>query len=135
MKRLGLILGGFCGFVCASGFALVLLGYITGGSGLQIVGLPVPFFGEPASSGSILIGLVHVVGFATAAFSCFAVGAGFCAHAIVSDRHPDECQFLQPNPRPAVDAAIARGLHSDDPSRGTTEAGRSASECTCRENR
>jgi hypothetical protein len=91
MKRLGQLIGGLSGFGCAVGFALLLLSYITEGSGLQMIGLPRELFGDPVSSGSIVVGLVHVVGFAMASFLCFAVGAAFCAHAIVpeSGEHPE----------------------------------------------
>jgi len=91
MKRLGQLIGGIMGFGCAVGFALLLLSYVTGGSGVQIIGLPRELFGDSVSSGSIVVGLVHIVGFATASFLCFAVGAVFCAHAIVpeSREHPE----------------------------------------------
>lgn len=124
MKRIGLLIGGLSGFACALGFAILLLGYISGGSGLQLVGLPLPFFGEPVSSGSILIGLVHVVGLATASFLCFAVGAGFCAYGIVPQQASEQSQICEPNQRPTVEAAVGCGLHSDDASRGTTDSGR-----------
>jgi hypothetical protein len=51
------------------------------------------FFGPPVSSGSILLGLVHVVGFATAVVLCFAIGAGLCARGIVREddtKNPDD---------------------------------------------
>jgi len=85
MKRLGQLIGGLSGFGCAVGFALLLLNYITGGSGLQIIGLPRELLGDPTSPGSIVVGLVHVVGFAAASFLCFAVGTAFCAHALVPE--------------------------------------------------
>ena len=85
MKRLGQLIGGLSGFGCAVGFALLLLSYVTGGSGLQMIGLPRELLGDPVSSGSIVVALAHVVGFAMASFLCFAVGAAFCAHAIVPE--------------------------------------------------
>jgi hypothetical protein len=91
MKRFGQLIGGLSGFGCAVGFALLLLSYVTGGSGLQMIGLPRELLGDTISSGSIVVGLVHVMGFAIASFLCFAVGAAFCAHAIVpeSGEHPE----------------------------------------------
>lgn len=98
MKRVGLIVGGVCGFVCALGFALLLLAYIRGGSGGQVIGLPPAVFGDSmVSSGSIFIGLVHVVGLAAASFLCFTVGVGFCVHGIVAEQGPH--QVSGPNRR------------------------------------
>jgi hypothetical protein len=124
MKRIGLLLGGLCGFVSAFGFVLLLLAYISGGSGRQFALLPLPFFGDPVSSGSILIGLVHVMGLAAAAFLCFTVGLGFCAHGIVPDRPSDQSAVPQPNPRPALDAGRTLSSRSEYPSPGASEAGR-----------
>jgi hypothetical protein len=41
------------------------------------------FFGWMFSSGSVLVGLVHVVGFVIAAFLCFAIGAILLVRAFV----------------------------------------------------
>jgi hypothetical protein len=68
MKRAMFIIAGACWFLFALGFAIVLLQYIGQGAGLQ-------FFGGMFSSGSVLLGLVHVVGFLITAFLCFAIGA------------------------------------------------------------
>jgi len=69
------LLGGCCwlgaGLICL----VVLWTYASGGAGLQVI----PLF----SSGSILIGLVHVVGFTSGAIICFAFGIGLCASALV----------------------------------------------------
>ena len=91
MKRLGQLIGGIMGFGCAVGFALLLLSYVTGGLDLQMIGLPRELLGDPVSPSSIVVGLVYVVGFGTASFLCFAIGAVFCAHAIVpeSREHPE----------------------------------------------
>jgi hypothetical protein len=60
----------------ALGFAAFLVHYIAQGAGLQ-------FFLLPVSSGSALLGLVHVIGFVAAIVLCFTIGAILCAHAIV----------------------------------------------------
>ena len=98
MKRVGLFIGGISGLVCALGFALLLLGYLTNGSGTQVFDLPSLFFREPVSSGSVLIGLVHIVGFATASFVCFAIGALFFAHAMI----PEEGSDVEPMRRLSI---------------------------------
>ena len=68
MKRAMFLIAGACWLLFALGFGIVLLQYIGQGAGLQ-------FFGWMFSSGSVLIGLVHVVGFVIAAFLCSAIGA------------------------------------------------------------
>jgi hypothetical protein len=76
LKRPLFLLAGVCGCLCALGFGFLLFQYIAEGAGLQVFGLGV-------SSGSVLVGLVHVVGFATGALVFFALGATLCARAIV----------------------------------------------------
>jgi hypothetical protein len=78
MKRALFLIGGTCWFLFALGFAAFLVRYIAQGAGLQ-------FFGPPVASGSVLLGLVHVVGFAMAVVLCFAIGAGLCARGIVRE--------------------------------------------------
>jgi hypothetical protein len=68
MRRAILLLAGILWLLFAVCFGFVLLRYIAEGAGLQ-------FYGWMFSSGSILVGLVHVSGFVFAAFLCFAVGA------------------------------------------------------------
>jgi len=82
MKRALLFTGGLYGFICALGFGCILVQYVAGGAGLQ-------FFVPAVSSGSVLIGLVHVVGFFMAAFLCFAAGVGLCARALVPPPRED----------------------------------------------
>ena len=83
MKRAMFLIVGACWFLFALGFGIVLLQYIGEGAGLQ-------FFGWMFSSGSVLIGLVHVVGFVIAAFLCFAIGAGLLARGLVREREDVE---------------------------------------------
>ena len=78
MKRALLLIGGILWLGFALGFALLLGEYLKGGAGLQ-------FFGPPVCSGSVLLGLVHATGFATAIFLCFAVGSRLCAEGIVGE--------------------------------------------------
>ncbi len=75
MKRALLLMGGLCWFLFALGFGFVLTQYVAQGAGLQ-------FFGPAMSSGSVLMGLIHVIGFAMAALLCFAIGAGLFASGL-----------------------------------------------------
>ncbi len=77
VKRALLILVGLCFLLAALAFGLILIDYVAEGAGLQ-------FFGLGISSGSILLGLVHVVGFCTAALICFVIGIVLCASGFVS---------------------------------------------------
>jgi hypothetical protein len=83
MKRVMFLMGGVLWLGFALGFGAFLVGYIGGGAGLQ-------FFGGPVSSGSVLLGLVHLIGFGTAMLICFAVGIGLCARGIVSEKDGEE---------------------------------------------
>jgi hypothetical protein len=79
MKRTAFMIGGLLWFLFSLGFGFLLVLYVAQGAGLQ-------FFGPPVSSGSVLIGLVHLTGFVTASVLCFVIGAGLCAHAVIPDR-------------------------------------------------
>jgi hypothetical protein len=70
------MLGGICWIAAALVFGFFVVQYIAQGAGLQ-------FWPLAISSGSVLIGLVHVIGFVSAAGLCFAVGVGLCAHGLV----------------------------------------------------
>jgi hypothetical protein len=72
-----LVIAGLCWIAFAVVICLFLYGYLVGGAGLQLFGF---FF--PVSSTSILVGLVHFVGFAAAAFLCFTVGVGMLAYGV-----------------------------------------------------
>ena len=61
------------------GFLLLLTKYADGGVGLQ-------FWIPTVSPGSVLIGLVHVVGLCAAVLLCFVVGSGLCAYGLVAER-------------------------------------------------
>jgi hypothetical protein len=77
MNRALLLFGGFLWLLFAIGFVAILVHYVSEGAGLQI-------FGPAVSAGSVLLGLAHVIGFATAALVCFAVGVGLGARGIVN---------------------------------------------------
>lgn len=89
LKRVIYVVGGIFWFLFSVGFGFFLVDYIAGGAGLQLLGGPV-FLGGPVSSGSVLLGLVHVIGFVTAIVICFAIGASMCARALVSDREHEQ---------------------------------------------
>jgi uncharacterized membrane protein YhaH (DUF805 family) len=76
MKRAMFLIAGACWLLFAAGFGFILLHYIEQGAGLQ-------FFGWMFSSGSVLVGLVHVVGFVIAALLCFAIGASLLVRGFV----------------------------------------------------
>ena len=87
MKRTMLLMGGMLWLCFALGFGVFLVQYIGGGAGLQ-------FFGGPISSGSVLLGLVHVVGFGAAILLCFAIGVGLCARGVVGEMDAKESDGL-----------------------------------------
>jgi len=70
-----------------------LLQYLADGAGLQDSGFGFPIF-SPVSSGSVLIGLVHIVGFFMLAVLCFVVGVGLCLRGFESK--PDNTRKLEP---------------------------------------
>ncbi len=78
LKRTLFIIGAFCWFGFALGFGALLLVYVAQGAGLQ-------FRGFLFSTESVLIGLVHVVGFGAAAWLCFVIAAGLWAHGVVPE--------------------------------------------------
>ena len=79
------MLGGTCWILAAWVFASFALQYVAQGAGLQ-------FFPLAISSGSVLIGLVHVVGFVSASGVCFAVGVGLCACGLLK-MQKSECKM------------------------------------------
>ena len=80
MKRaMFLICGGFC-FALALGFGFFLVQYLAGGAGLQGTGLA----WLAVTSGSVVIGLIQVVGFFLLAGLSCAAGCVLCAHGLVS---------------------------------------------------
>jgi hypothetical protein len=89
-----LVIAGLCWIAFVVLICLFLYGYLTGGAGLQVFGF---FF--PVSSTTILVGLVHFVGFAAAACLSFVIGVGLCAHGIVPAPEPEKKTMTQPRGR------------------------------------
>jgi hypothetical protein len=67
------LFGGACWILAALVLGSFVLQYIAAGAGLHF----------SVSSGTLLVGLVHVVGFVSAASLCFMIGVGLCAHGLV----------------------------------------------------
>ncbi len=107
-----MVIAGLCWFAAALGFGFLLVQYLAQGAGLQVFG-----FYLGVSSSTVLLGLAHVVGFAAAAFLCFAIGVGFCAHGLVPPPKPEQevpewpirrFAFLRQNP------AVPRSREEDN---------------------
>ena len=98
MKRVLRLIGGIGWFVFAVGFACFLVQYIAEGAGLQ-------FYIPVVSSGSILVGLVHVVGLCTASVLCFVIGTCLCAHALVPKPEQESAQNPEKSMSQPADAA------------------------------
>jgi len=59
------------------GFGLALLEYLMEGAGLQLLGWNL-------CTGTIVVGVIHVIGLAIAAVVCLCVGIWFCSNAVAS---------------------------------------------------
>jgi hypothetical protein len=90
------LVGGLCSFATALLLVIIAWSYVTDGAGLQ-------FFGLALSSGSVLLGLIHLLGFGAGAFLCFAIGVGLCAHGLVPPAQTEPRRRIQP-------LVIVRGL-------------------------
>jgi hypothetical protein len=88
-KSTALVIGGVCWIAFAVLICVFLYGYLNDGAGLQVFG----FFLPPTST-TILVGLVHFVGFGAAAFLCFTIGVGLLAHGVVPPQN-QRCNRLQ----------------------------------------
>ena len=76
MRRPLFLVAGVLWLLFGVGFGFCLLLYLGEGAGLQ-------FFGWMFSSGSVLLGSVHVIGFVIAAFLCLTIGAVLFAHGLM----------------------------------------------------
>jgi hypothetical protein len=83
LKSTVMVVVGLCWLAFAMLIGCLLFQYLGGGAGLQVFGF---FFG--VSSTTVLVGLVHFVGFAAAACFCFVIGVGLCAHGLVPPPEP-----------------------------------------------
>lgn len=90
MKRAVFLFCGICWLVFGVGFGLVLVQYLVRGAGIQEFGPVWPVFSPLVSSGSVLVGLVHVVGLCAICSVCFAIGIGLCARGLVA--YPDRAE-------------------------------------------
>src|SRR6185369_13137726 len=76
IRSSAMVVAGFIWMAFSAGIGLILFQYVAGGAGLQMFDLC------PVSSGTILFGMVHVVGFFAGAGLCFVIGAGLCAYGL-----------------------------------------------------
>lgn len=83
------LIAAFCWFAVSLFFAIFAWSYVAGSAGLQ-------FFGLSLSSGTVLLGLIHLFGFGFGAFLCFAIGVGLCAHGLVPPPQTEARQRIQP---------------------------------------
>ena len=115
MKRLikstMMVVCGLCWLAFALAIGLFLLPYIAEGAGLQI-------FGFGVSSTSVLIGLVHVVGFVAAGSLCFVIGVGLYAHGLV----PAPQAQIGTTERPKAHFSFIRHFIASRPGREDAEA-------------
>ena len=77
LKGTVLVMAGLCWIAFAVVLLLCLYEYLTGGAGLQVFGF---FFA--VSPVTVLVGLVHFVGFAAGACLSFVIGVGLCAYGV-----------------------------------------------------
>ncbi len=91
IKSTMLVIAGLCWIAFAVVTCLFLYTYLLGGSGFQVFGSFLP-----PSSTTVLVGLVHFVGFTAAACLSFVIGVGLCAHGVVSAPAPDNKSEQQP---------------------------------------
>jgi hypothetical protein len=77
LKSILLVSAGICWLLFAAVIGLVLIEYLTGGAGLQVLGL------LGLSSLTVVLGLGQVIGFAAAAGLCGIIGVGLCVHGLV----------------------------------------------------
>jgi hypothetical protein len=92
MKRAMFISCGVIWFLFGLVVGICSLRYLVGGAGSQDSVAILQIF-SPISSGSILIGLVHAVGFFALTVFCLLIGAGLFLHGLVpaeSDEHKIE---------------------------------------------
>ena len=108
-KSTMMVMAGLCWLAFALLIGIFLYQYLSGGAGLQVFGF---FF--PVSSGTVLIGLVHFLGFVAAAVLCFTIGVGLCVHGIFPA--PERETVAQPTLRfAALRRLIVSGQTHEEP--------------------
>jgi hypothetical protein len=85
IKSIVMVIAGLCWLAVALLIGLFLFQYLVGGAGLQVFGF---LFG--VSPTTVLIGLVHFVGFSAVACLCFVIGAGLCVHGLARAPEPEK---------------------------------------------
>jgi hypothetical protein len=83
------VVGGLCWFAAALFLAVFACSYVADGAGLQ-------FFALSVSPGSVLLGVMHLLGFTAGVFLCFAIGVGLCVHGLVPPPRTEPRQRIQP---------------------------------------
>jgi hypothetical protein len=86
-----LVIAGVCWIAFAVFICLFLCWHLGGGAGLQVFG-----FFIPVSSTTVLVGLVHFIGFSGAAFLSLVIGVGLCAHGVVPAPEPEKKAVTEP---------------------------------------
>ncbi|MEW6305949.1 MAG: hypothetical protein AB1705_20935 [Verrucomicrobiota bacterium] len=77
LKSVIMVMAGLCWVAFAVLICVSLYGYLAGGSGLQVFG-----FLFPASSTTVLVGLIYFVGFVAAACLSFVIGVVLLARGV-----------------------------------------------------
>ena len=83
MKQAFYIVGGLLWLAFGAGFGLLLLNYLTSGAGMQDYLLFVPSF----FSGSVLLGVVQVLGLFFLCAASVAIGAALVIRGLASGHH------------------------------------------------
>ena len=77
VKKTIMIVAGFCWLGFALGLGWFLFQYLGGGAGLQVFGFQIG-----PSPGTVVIGVIHFLGFVAGAVLCFVIGVGLCAQGM-----------------------------------------------------
>jgi len=93
MKRAMFIFCGLTWFLFGLFVGIFSLRYLVGGAGSHD-SVAIPQIFSPISSDSILVGLVHVVGFFTLTVFCLLIGVGLFLHGLIPVERDD--QKLEP---------------------------------------
>ena len=89
MKRAMFLFCGVCWLLFAVAAGIFSWWYLLGGADSQDTVFALQIL-SPVSSGSILVGLVHVVGFVTLTVFCLLIGTGLLLHGLIWHPSDDE---------------------------------------------